>query len=151
MNNVEVILTQDDSKLGRRGEVVKVSRGHALNFLIPQNKARLATASTVRNFEHEKAAREKKEVEQRAQAEALAAKINSTPVFIEVLTGEGEKLFGAVTAQDIVSAAVACGVPLEKRHIFLEEPIKKLGEYQIKVKLHANVQASLKVLVGKKK
>ena len=149
--DVEIILTEDDPKLGRRGEVVKVSRGHALNFLIPHHKARLATASSLKAFEIEKAAREKKEAEAAAGAQALAAKIQNTPVSVEVLTGEGDKLFGAVTAQDIALAANERGVSLEKRQLILEEPIKKLGEYEIKVKLHPNVQAALKVSVTRKK
>ncbi|MBI2095880.1 MAG: 50S ribosomal protein L9 [Candidatus Omnitrophica bacterium] len=149
--DIQVILTEDDPKLGRRGEVVKVSRGHALNFLIPHNKARLATASSLKAFEAERAAREKKEAEALADATALAAKIQDTPVSVTVLTGEGGRLFGAVTAQDIVFAASERGVSLEKRQLILEEPIKKLGEHEVKIRLHANLQALLKVSVVKKK
>lgn len=149
--DVEVILTEDDPKLGRRGEVVKVSPGYALNFLVPHHKARLATASVLKAFEIEKAARNKKEAQTAAGAQALAAKIQNTPVSVAVLTGEGGKLFGAVTSQDIALAANERGVALEKRQLILGEPIKKLGEYEIKVKLHSNIQATLKVAVTEKK
>jgi len=149
--NIEVILTQNDPKLGTIGEVVKVAPGFAYNFLIPHGKAKLATPSNLKSLETERARLAKKKVENKSQAEELAGKIEKISLTIEMAAGEEDKLYGAVTAQDIQQALLSKAISLGKKDIHLEEPIKKLGAYQAKVKLHSEVSANLKLLVVKKK
>ena len=145
--NVEVILTQDDAKLGRRGQVVKVSSGFAQNFLIPQGKAKPATAALLKNFEDEKKRAEKEKAESLAAAQKLAQDISGKSLTVEVRVGEGEKLYGAVTSQHIQEGLVKQGITLDKKDVHLPEPIKKLGAYQIDIKLHPEVTAKLKLWV----
>lgn len=149
--NIDVVLMQDDEKLGKRGEVVRVSSGYAQNFLYPHHKAKPATPVNLKAFEAEKARQAKDRQERLARAKDAAARLAEASVTIEVLTGEGDKLYGAVTTQDIASAAAAQRLPVEKKDIHLEEPIKKLGAYQVSVKLHPDISANLKLWVVKKK
>ncbi len=147
--NVEVILTQDDPKLGHRGQLVKVSSGFAQNFLIPQGKAKLATASLLRNFEGEQKRREKEKAEILAGVRKTAQEISERSLTIEVKVGEGEKLYGAVTSQHIHEGLAKHGIHVDKKDVHLPEPIKKLGAYQIEIKLHPEVTAILKLWVVK--
>ncbi len=149
--DIEVVLTESDPKLGQRGQVIKVSAGYAHNFLIPHKKAKLATLSNLKSFEEEKARHDKVQSQAKAHAEQLAAKISALSLTLEVLVGEAEKLFGAVTAQDIQQGLLKQGIAVEKKDIQLEEPIKKLGAYILPVKIHPEVHAQLKLWVVKKK
>ena len=149
--NIEVVLTENDPKLGKRGQVVKVSSGYAQNFLFPHKKAKPATPANLKGFEEQKAREAKEEAAAIQKARTLAEKISSASVTVEVLTGDGEKLYGAVTTQDIVETLSKQGIVLEKKDIHLEEPIKKLGAFQIPVKLHREVTVALKLWVVKKK
>ena len=149
--DIEVVLTEADSKLGSRGQVIKVSAGYAHNFLIPHKKAKLATPPNLKSFEAEKIRRAKEQVQAKAHAEELATKISALSLTLEVLAGEADKLFGAVTAQDIQQGLLGQGITVEKKDIHLEEPIKKLGATTVLVKLHPEVQAKLKLWVVKKK
>ena|SRR3989338_3926281 len=148
---IKVVLTQTDAKLGQRGQVVKVSPGFAYNFLIPQKKAVLVTPAVLKNLEAEKNKAAKETAELQSRREALAGKISQTTLTVEMLTGDGEKLYGAVTSQEIQTALSAQGIVLDKKEIHLEEPIKKLGVYTVPVKLHPQTEALLKVWVVKKK
>ena len=149
--DIQVVLTENDPKLGQRGQVIKVSSGFANNFLIPHKKAIPATAANLKSFQAEKARLSQKEAQVKADAEALAKKILATSLTVEVLTGEGEKLYGAVNSQDVQQALLAQGISLERKDIHLGEPIHKLGAYQIDVKLHPQVTSQLKLWVVKKK
>ena len=149
--NIEVILTDDDPKLGRRGEVIRVADGHARNFLVPQKKAVLATPSNLKRFGEEKARAAKREAEHKAEADSLAEKIAQTSLTVEVLAGEGDKLFGAVTAQEIAQQLAAQGIKIDRKFIQLEEPIRRLGAYTVSVKLRSETDARLKLWVVKKK
>ena len=149
--NIEVVLTENDPKLGRRGEVIKVSSGYAQNFLIPHQKAKLATPSNLKSFNEEKARRARSDAETKAHAEEIAKKIEAISLTVEMLAGEGDKLFGAVTAQDIQETLLSQGIAVDKKGVHLEEPIKKLGAYTVTVKLHPEIQALLKLWVVKKK
>ena len=149
--NVEVVLLQDDPKLGKRGEVVKVSPGFAQNFLFPHNKAKAATPANLKAFEQEKARLAKEEAERVGRARDLSAKLKDMSFTIEVTTGEGDKLYGAVNSQDIIEALHRQGITMERKEVHLEEPIKKLGAYQVNVKLHPQISATLKVWIVKKK
>ena len=148
--DIEVVLTENNPKIGKRGEVVKVAPGFATNFLIPQGKAKLATAANLKSFELEKAKHAKQESVNRSHAEELAKKINLVSLTLEVLVGEADKLYGAVTSQEIHNALSKQGLSVEKKDIYLEEPIRKLGAFQVPVKLYADVSATLKLWVVKK-
>jgi large subunit ribosomal protein L9 len=148
--DVQVVLTETDAKLGRRGQVIKVSSGYAANFLYPQKKAVPATPANLRRFEEEKARQAKERETLLDEARRAAEAVRKVTVTVAVLTGADDKLYGAVTAQDIAQAAAAAGLPLEKRHLHLEKPIKKLGAYEIPVKFHPDVAAALKLQVVKK-
>ena len=148
--DVEIILLEDDPKLGKRGQVIKVSQGHASNFLIPNGRAGLATPALLKSFETEKARRLKSETQRKALAEALAAAIQGMTLTLEMPAGEGGKLYGAVTAQDILSGLASRGITLEKKDLHLTEPIHKLGTYEVPVKPHAEAGAVLKLSVVKK-
>ena len=147
---MKVILTGDVKSIGSMGDVVDVKDGFARNFLFPKNLARLAVGSNLKIVEDIKkkkilaAAKEKKE------AEALKEKISAFSCTIPVEAGEDDKLFGSVTSQDISRAFEVEGLTVEKRKIMLEEPIKKLGVYNISVKLHPEVTVEVKVWVVKK-
>ncbi len=149
--DIEVVLTEADPKLGQRGEVVKVSRGFALNFLLPHKKALVATPANLKQFEEVKARQAKAAVEIKAKAQEVARKIEALSLTIEVLVGDGQKLYGAVTSQEIQQALTLQGIAIDKKSLLLEEPIRKLGAYQVTVKLHPEVTAKLKVWVVQKK
>ncbi len=148
--DIQVVLTENDPKLGKRGEVVKVSSGYAQNYLFPHHKAQPATAQNVKAFEQEKVKRSKDEAERLERAKAFAEKLRNSPLEIPVTAGEGEKLFGAVTAQHIVDALAAKGIPCERKMVHLEEPIKKIGLHEIEFRFHPEVTAKLQVQIVKK-
>lgn len=148
--DIEVILTANDPKLGKRGEVVRVSQGYANNFLIPHGKAKLATAPNLKGFAAEKARTEKEEAERLARAKATAAKIEALSLPIEANAGPEDKLFGSVGTTEIQQALSARGISVERSEIRLEEPVRRLGEFSVPVKLHPSVQATLRVTVVKK-
>ena len=148
--DIEVVLTEADPKLGQRGQVIKVSAGYAHNFLIPHNKALVATPAALKSFEEEKKRQVKEQAQAKAHGETVAARIAALSLTLEVLVGEAEKLFGAVTAQDIQQGLLGHGISVEKKDIHLEEPIRKLGVYTVPVKVHPGIQAKLKLWVVKK-
>jgi large subunit ribosomal protein L9 len=136
---VQVILKQDVEKIGQRGDIVDVSRGYIRNFLVPRGLAEIATPSRL-----EDARREMAEAEEREQRIAERASV----ITIEVRTGEDERLFGSVTAANIVSAIErARDIRLDRRRIKLEEPIKSLGTHQVPIQVHGDIEASVKVIV----
>lgn len=149
--DIQVVLIQDDPKLGKRGDVVKVSSGFAQNYLFPNHKAKLATEDNVRPFQAEKTRLAREEAEKLARARDLSKKLASLSVTIEATAGDGDKLFGAVTTADIALSLSKQQILIDKREIHLDEPIKKIGAYTANIKLHRDVQAKLKVwVVGKK-
>ena len=148
--DIQVVLTENDPKLGKRGQVVKVSSGYAQNFLFPHHKALLATAANLKQFEQEQAKTAKEEAQRLTLARQQAERLKSVRLRLEVPAGEGDKLFGSVTSQDIVQTLSAQGISVDRKRIHLDEPIKKLGEYHIPVKLHSEVNATLTVEVVKK-
>lgn len=143
--DIQVVLTENDPKLGKRGQVIKVSSGYAQNFLFPHKKAEPATPAALKQYEAEKARHSKEEAERLAQAREAAQRLKNTPVRLELAAGEGEKLFGAVTAQHVVDALAEQGVRLEKKAVHLGEPIKKLGLHEIECRLHPEVTVKLRL------
>lgn len=144
---MELILREDVSNLGRRGEVVKVSDGYGRNFLLPRKLAMAVTEGNKKVVEQEKAAAVKREVHERSEAEQLAALIAKAPVTITRKAGEGGTLFGSVTSHDIADALHQQGYEIDRRKVTLEDPIKQIGEFQIPVRLYKDVTASITVNV----
>lgn len=145
---MEVILLETIAKLGDLGEKVNVKSGYGRNFLIPQRKAVPATAENLEVFEARRAELEKLAGEKLVDAQGRAETINGLSVSIETKAGEEGKLFGSVTVRDIAEAAEAKGVSLEKSEIRMPEgPIRELGEFDIDVHLHPEVDAVLKLSV----
>jgi large subunit ribosomal protein L9 len=144
---MEVILREHVDNVGRRGEVVRVADGYARNYLLPRKLALLATESNKKQIERERAKFEAKESEERKIAEAMAARMQSVEITIARKVGETEALYGSVTTADIAESLGAKGFDLDRRKIQLAEPIKKLGEFDVPVKLQRDVTATLKVKV----
>ena len=144
---MEVILREHVDNLGRRGEVVKVADGYARNYLLPRKLALLATDGNKKQIERERAKFDVKEAEEQKVAQVVADRIRNLEVEITRKVGETDALYGSVTSADIAAALADKGVDLDKRKLVLHEPIKKLGEFDVPVKLHRDVIAQLKVRV----
>lgn len=144
---IEVILRESVEKLGKSGAIVKVAPGYARNYLLPRGLAYPATPEHRRQVEVEQRSAGNRLVRERAAAEALQARLLAATVRIAARAGEGEKLFGAVTAEAIAQAITAAGVPVAKRQIHLAEPIHALGTYQVQVRLHPEVQCDVSITV----
>jgi large subunit ribosomal protein L9 len=144
---MEVILREHVDNLGRRGEVVKVADGYARNYLLPRKMALLATEGNKQRIEKERAKFEAAESEERKVAEAMAARMASVALEIPRRVGETEALYGSVTTSDIADALRGKGFEIDRRKIALQEPIKKLGEFAIPVRLQRDVTATITVKV----
>ncbi len=144
---MQVILREDIDKLGKIGDTVRVKEGFARNFLIPMKKALEATPKNMKALEHAKKMVNDRIRQLKKEASAVADTINNLSVTITAKTGEEGKLFGSVTSMDIAEAAKAQGVAIDKKKIHLEEPIKRLGDHTVTVKLHSDVTADIKVSV----
>ena len=143
MAHHEVLLIQPVDGLGAEGDQVKVRAGYARNFLLHQGKALPLTQSNRKQVDALKRARAIRESKELDGAQELARKLEKTAIAIAVKTGEGGKLFGAVTANDLHDKLVAAGVTIEKRRIHLGQPVKTLGKHEVKIKLHADVTVDL--------
>jgi large subunit ribosomal protein L9 len=144
---MEVILREHVDNLGRRGEIVKVAAGYARNYLLPRKLALLATEGNKNQVERERARFEAKESDERKGAEAIAGRLTSVEVVITRKVGETQALYGSVTTADIAEALAAKGFDVDRRKLQLAEPIKKIGDVQIPVKLHRDVTANVTVRV----
>jgi large subunit ribosomal protein L9 len=144
---MKVILRKDHEKLGQIGAVVDVKDGYARNFLIPQGIAFAATDGSVRALEEEKKQVAVRQTKERKAGEKLAEDLAKLSLTIKMKVGEDEKLFGAVTSQMVADVLKEKGFELDKRIVDLEEPIKALGIYDVKVKLPQGVQGVVKVWV----
>jgi large subunit ribosomal protein L9 len=144
---MEVILREHVDNLGRRGELVKVAAGYARNYLLPRKLALVATEGNKRQIEREKVKFDVKEGEERAVAEAFAQRMADVDIEISRKVGETAALYGSVTSADIAEALAAKGFEIDRRKLQLADPIKKLGEYDIPVKLHRDVITHVKVRV----
>ena len=145
---MQVILKQDVDKIGRRGDVVEVSRGYVRNFLVPRGLAEVATPAKMEEVSRQMAEAEERDRRIAERAGEIAETLNKSVITIEARTGEDERLFGSVTAANIASAIEkARDVHLDRRRIKLDEPIKSLGTHQVPVQIHGDVEASVKVIV----
>ncbi len=139
----EVLLVKPVEGLGGEGDQVKVRAGYARNFLLPRNIAVPLTAANRKQIEALKKRRAVREAEELGGAQELAKKLEKTSLAFAVKTGEGGKMFGAITAADIHAKLVAAGLDLDKKRIHLHTPVKTLGQHTVKVKLHPEVTVEL--------
>jgi large subunit ribosomal protein L9 len=144
---MEVILREHMDNLGRRGEVVKVADGYARNYLLPRKLALLVTDGNKQQIERERSKFEAREQEEKKVADAMAARLSGIEIQIARKVGETEVLFGSVTSADVAAAMAAKGFEIDRRKLNLREPIKKLGEYDIPLRLHPDVTVPVKVKV----
>ena len=146
---MEVILRQDVDKLGRRGEVVKVTEGYGRNFLLPRGLALAVTDANRAMIDKEKKAHEARVAKEKSENEALAQRIGALRYVAPRKVGANDALYGSVTSGDVADFLKTKGIEIDKRRVQLEEPIKTLGEHEVKVRLHPEVSATLKLLVTK--
>jgi large subunit ribosomal protein L9 len=146
---MELILREDVEKLGHRGDVVKVTDGYARNFLLPRGLGMPVTAVNKAMIEKEKKAHLARLAKEKAEFEALAERIGGLRFVAPRKVGDNDTLYGSVTAGDIAEFLKTKGIEIDKRKVLLEEPVKQLGEHEVKLKLHPEVTASLRLLVTK--
>ena len=144
---MDVILRQDVEKLGRAGDVVSVKDGYARNYLLPRGLAYQATTGTRRKLEAEQAGRARRQATEIEAARAEAAKLEPVSLTFTMKAGEGDKLFGSVTAADVAEQLKAQGFAVDKKQVELHEPLKALGVYKVPVRLHAEVKPEVRVWV----
>ncbi|MDD2900883.1 MAG: 50S ribosomal protein L9 [Syntrophales bacterium] len=144
---MKVILKENIAALGTVGSVVEVTRGYARNFLIPQGKALEATPGNLALMEQTKTKWVQAAEQEQEEARALAARLEGLSVTIAQRVGEAERLYGSVTAAMIAAALEAQGLEVDRKQLELEEPIKKLGTYEIPVRLSPEILAQITVEV----
>lgn len=146
---MEVILLENVEGMGKRGDQIKVQRGYARNFLLPRSLALEATSSGARQFQERERIRVSQESKARTEAEKRAEKLNKLTIHMKVQAGDDGKLFGSVTSNDIAEAILAEGHTVDKRDVLLEEPLKELGVYHVRIKMFKDVEGKVRVLVTK--
>ena len=146
---MKVILLKDVEQLGQAGEVVQVADGFGRNFLIPQRQARVATDANVAQFESRRKQNEAAAEREQRAAEALAKALEKDSLTAVGRVGEEDRLFGSVTKQHISDLLKEKNYDIDRRAIELEEPIRTLGVYNVDVRLHPQVRATVKLWVVK--
>ncbi len=144
---MKVILRQEVPSLGTLGDIVTVKNGYARNYLIPQGLAYVATDKSIRTLEVEKKKFDIFMAKEKESAEAMAEKLTEQQVSIAMKVGEEDKLYGSVSPQMIAQELSLRGFEIDKRNIIIEDPIKSLGVFDVKCKLHPEVTTTLKVWV----
>ncbi|OGU39908.1 MAG: 50S ribosomal protein L9 [Ignavibacteria bacterium GWB2_35_12] len=144
---MKVILRKDVDNLGNMGEVVTVKSGYARNFLIPRDFAYMASPGAVKALEVEKKQFAKRRLKEKGDAEILSTALSELQVSIAMKVGEEGKLYGSVTNQMVADELNLRGYAIDKKHIIIDEPIRSLGVFSVKVKLFTDVVANLKVWV----
>lgn len=146
---MEIILREDVTNLGQRGEVVKVAEGYGRNFLLPRGLALVVNATNKAMIDRERKAHHARLAKEKAECDALAQRIATLRFVAPRKVGENDQLFGSVTAGDVAGYLEGKGIVIDKRKVQLEEPIKRLGEHEVRIKLHPEVVAVLRLLVSK--
>ena len=146
---MKVLLLKDVKKIGKKGEVLEVKEGYARNFLIPNGMAVEASGGALKQVEEGKKAQDRKKSKEKEEAETLSQKFGTLSLVIRHKAGEENKLFGSITSAEIADALAAKGMEIDKKKIFLDEPIRHVGRHEVKVKLHPDVTAVLSVTVEK--
>ncbi len=148
MAHTKILLREDVEDLGARGETVRVRAGYARNYLLPRRLAVEATASNVKQIERERAVLLKKEVTERATADGQAAQMGSLVLKFERKSGEHGALYGSVTSMDIAEALKERGYEVDRHRIHLREPLKRIGDFNVPLRLHREVTVDLQVKVA---
>ena len=146
---MKVILIEDIPTIGKMGSLIHVKDGYARNFLMPKKLAIPANPQNIKSLEHQKTLLKQKQNRIKRDAENLATKIEKISCTISRTAGEEDKLFGSVTSIDIEESLKEEGIPVDRKKILLDEPIKTLGIYKVPIKLHPEVTGYLKVWVVK--
>lgn len=145
---MRVLLRDDVDGVGRRGEIVEVADGYGRNFLLPRGLAQQATRNVEAQAQAMRRARIQRDAREREESEEVATSLVGRPVTIEQMAGEGGRLFGSVTAADIVDAVAAqTGFELDRKRVRVDEPIRSVGTHTVMVKLHAEVEFPLTIEV----
>jgi large subunit ribosomal protein L9 len=148
MAHTRILLREDVDDLGARGEIVRVKSGYARNYLLPRRLAVEATASNVKQIDQERAALLKKEAKERATAEGQADNIRTLVLEFKRKAGEQGALYGSVTSMDIAESLHERGYEIDRHRIHLREPLKRLGDFSVPVRLHREVTIDLQVRVA---
>jgi large subunit ribosomal protein L9 len=148
MAHTKVLLREDVDDLGARGEIVRVRSGYARNYLLPRKLAVEATTGNVKGIEQERAALLKKEAKERSTAEAQSQQMSSIQLEFTRKAGEQGALYGSVTSMDVAEALKERGYEIDRHRIHMREPLKRLGEYTVPIRLHREVTIDLKVRVA---
>ena len=151
MSQIEVILKQQVENLGAEADVIKVKRGYALNFLIPTGKAYEATSGNLKHIDTLKKARALREANEIEAATKLANRLNKQRLKFELATGQGGKAFGSVTAKDIQDSLAETDRQfrdIDRKQIQLKKPIKRTGDFEVEVKIHQDINATLKIKIS---
>ncbi len=144
---MKVVLRQDVPDLGSIGDVVNVKDGYARNYLIPRGLAYYASPKALKLIEQEKKRYEQRKQQEIANAQELAEQLSTLQITIPMKVGEGGRLFGSVTPQMIAKELELLGYVIDRRSIIIDEPIKSLGIFDVKIRLHPEVIAALKIWV----
>ena len=146
---MKIILRQDYEKLGKVGVLIEVKRGYGMNYLIPRKIAYPAKPNFIRMVQEEQRQKSFLVNKQKKVAEQVATKMENVSVTLAVSVGEGDKMFGSITNQDIEEGLKKQGFEIDRKNIILEEPIKALGIYSVPIKLHPEIDVKIKVWVVK--
>ncbi len=144
---MKVILQEDVDTLGKAGDIVKVADGYGRNYLIPKRLAVPADVRNLRALEHDRRVIEARSKKVRRSAEEMGGRLSSLSLTIPAKAGEEGKLFGAVTSRDIAEALERAGVAVDRRMVLLEEPIKQVGDYKVKIKAGTDIVPEVSVSV----
>ena len=147
---MKVVLVSDVKGTGKAGTIVNVSEGYAANFLFPKKLAKPADAGAMTDIKNKEASRQHKIDTERAEAQAVAAKLEGLSVKVVCKAGGDGRLFGAVTSKNVSEALGAAGIPVDKKKIMLADAIKTYGSHPVKIKLYTGVEATVTVVVADK-
>jgi large subunit ribosomal protein L9 len=144
---MKVILKEDVKNVGTMGDIVKVADGYARNYLVPRGLAVEASTKNIKSIEHEKRIIQEKAKKIKGSAQDLSDRISKVTLVMKANAGEEGKLFGSVTTMDIAEALKNEGFDIDKKKISLDEPIKRLGEHKVNVKIHPEITTNVTVQV----
>jgi len=144
---MKVVLKDDIKNVGKMGQIVDVADGYARNYLVPRGLAVEANIKNLKSLEHEKKIIQEKAKRIKNSSQTLSDKISTMTLVIKAKAGDEGKLFGAVTSMDIAELLKNEGIDMDKKKIFLDEPIKRLGSYSVNIKIHPEISTNLNIQV----
>ena len=144
---MKVVLKDDIKNVGKMGQIVDVADGYARNYLVPRGLAVEANIKNLKSLEHEKKIIQEKAKRIKNSSQTLSDKISTMTLLIKAKAGDEGKLFGAVTSMDIAELLKNEGIEMDKKKIFLDEPIKRLGSYSVNIKIHPEISTNLNIQV----